>query len=247
MSVTCARTRAGARLGCGARLGFGIGLGLGLRGGGGFRWRGHGGGGAFLSGRALGLGAGPLVFHCGLGLGRCGLGSAAGKRLAVNLPNRVVLIGNLAVGCREFLAFNAVEHGVEEVPRDRDGQVGGAPAPSVDGDALVAAAMARPNGHGVLRGVSAEPQVGRGLGGTGLAGEGLVHRELSTRGRTAGDDSLQDIVDLGGNARIEDALGAVLMLVDNLAVTVLNLGDRHGIAMLATHGEGGVCLGHLKR
>ena len=37
------------------------------------------------------------------------------------------------------------------------------------------------------------------------------------------------------------------MLVDNLAVTVLNLGDRHGIAMLATHGEGGVCLGHLKR
>ena len=61
------------------------------------------------------------------------------------------------------------------------------------------------------------------------------------------DNALEDLGKDLRHAGVEHLLGRILMLVNNLAVTVLDLGDGDGIAVVAARGKGGVGLGHLER
>ena len=109
--------------------------------------------------------------------------------------------------------------------------------------------VAAPHGAGVLRGDAAEPQVGPVLGRARLARDGLVELDQvhhAVGGTLAGvDDALHDL--LGGlrHAGVEDLLGVVLVLVDHVAVAVLDARDRDRVAVDAAAGDGAVGLGHL--
>ena len=198
-----------------------------------------------LGGGSL-LGRGGLLPRRGAGARRAAATTA--ERLAKSLPHRVVLVGDRRVARGELGPLNALEDGVEGVPRHRQGKVGAECLASahVDGDG--ACGIAGPHGERVLRGVAAEPQVAGVGGGARLAGDGLVDGEArgGARGAAVGDNALEDLGQRLGHARVEHLLGSVLVLVDNLAVAVLDLGDGHGLAVIAARGKGRVGLGHVE-
>ena len=115
-------------------------------------------------------------------------------------------------------------------------------------DAAHVAVAAHPDGHGVLRGVSAEPEVVRLVGGSrgaGLACHGLVDVGAAPDAGAVGEDALEHVGDGRGGPGAQDLLGIVLVLVDGLAVAGKYLADRDGVAVIAAVGEGGVRGGHL--
>ena len=118
-------------------------------------------------------------------------------------------------------------------------------------DCLVDVLVARPHGHRHLRRVAAPPQVVAVVGGAGLAGHGLIDLEgVEHRvGRPARlrDDALEHLGGHLGHALVDDARGVVLVLVDHVAVAVLDLGDGHRVTAQAAARERGVGLGHLER
>ena len=174
---------------------------------------------------------------------------AAGVALAVRgleLPLGVRLVLGLHVGGRELLAVDAGEDLVAEASEDRLRQVRCAHgrAVALDGFARV---VAGPHRDRDLRGIAAEPEIVGLLGGAGLAGNRLVHREPRGRRRTARDDTGEYLVH---GLRIlcgKRLRGAVLVLVERLAGARGDLGDGDGVALLAAGGKGGICAGHLER
>ena len=120
----------------------------------------------------------------------------------------------------------------------------------MDRDALtVIVAVAGPDGDGELRREADHPEVAVVLGGTGLASNRLVDRDLGERacGGAALHDALEDLRCGVGHARVDDLLARVLMLVDGIAVPVLDLRDCDRIAVDAAGSDRGVGLCHLQR
>ena len=119
---------------------------------------------------------------------------------------------------------------------------------AVDADGLVRR-MTAPDRERVLRSQAAEPQVDGIGGGAGLAREGLVDREARAVRRAAAvlDDALEHLDDRVVYGGIDNLLGGIFMLVDDLAIAVGDLRDRDGVTMHAAGREGGIGLGHLER
>ena len=112
----------------------------------------------------------------------------------------------------------------------------------------MAVAVAAPHDGGQLRGVAAKPQVLVVVGGAGLAGHGLVDGEkrVCGPGGTAGEDGLEDLGRGLGHGGADGLRGVVLVLVDHVAVAVLDLGDGHSVAVHAAGGKRGKDVAHVK-
>ena len=145
---------------------------------------------------------------------------------------------------------HALEDGVHVVAPDglRGVLRGGNGALVVHAD--VGVGVAAPDDGGELRGEAAEPEVLGVVGGAGLAGDGLVAREVAgdvVAGVAAGDDALEDVDGGLGHGALERLLIGVLVLVDHLAGARLDLGDGHCVVVHAVGWQGGVGLAHLQR
>ena len=121
---------------------------------------------------------------------------------------------------------------------------------AVDAHGLGALLVARPHRDGDLWGIAAEPEVVQVLGGARLAGDGLVDLERVAHrlggALAAGDDSLERLGGSLGHACVQRLLRVVLVLVDHVAVAVLDLGDGHGVTLEAAAGERGVAGRHVQ-
>ena len=114
-----------------------------------------------------------------------------------------------------------------------DGALGGVAAPDRDGE---------------LRGDAAVPQVARVLGRAGLARDGLVYLQGladDARGAARLRDALHHVDGRVRHGGGEHLLRLVLVLVYHVAVAVLDLGDGHGVAVVAAGRNRGVALRHL--
>ena len=111
--------------------------------------------------------------------------------------------------------------------------------------------VTRPDRNRQLRGGADEPEVLEVVGGSSLAGNGLVNREGVLEGVRRAVGGVEHLGEgLGchlGHAWVEHLRGVVLVLVDGVAVAVGDLGDGHRIAVIAAAGEHRIGLGHLER
>ena len=154
------------------------------------------------------------------------------------------------IGGGELLALRAGEDGAHVGAPDGNREVGAVAGPSPEDDALLSVVGASgPDGGGVLRAKAHKPEVGVVVRGARLAGNGLVGAVVGGHdGRGAlGDDRLEDIRGVLGDRGVDDLLGLVLVLIDDVPVAVLDLGDRHGVAVDAAARNHGVGLAHVKR
>ena len=154
------------------------------------------------------------------------------------------------VGLRIGVAGDAGEHGVHVLRPDRLGDGRGRRVGALEVGGAGVRAIAVADHGGVLRGEAAEPEVVVDLGRARLAGCGLVRGEVALRvpGGVAGvEDVLEDLARVRGDGGVDDLLGVVLVLIDDVAVAVLDLDDGNGVAVQAVVGDGGIALRHLER
>ena len=163
-------------------------------------------------------------------------------------PGVVGLVLRLVVGDGELAARLVRERGAHVGAPDGNRGCGvGAGGAAVVDARRSAGGAADPHGGRELGREAAEPEVGVVVGGAGLARDGLVGGEVVAQvGRAAlGDDGLEDLRGVLDDGGVDDLLGVVLVLVDHVAVAVLDLGDGDGVAMDAPAGDGRERLAHL--
>ena len=154
----------------------------------------------------------------------------------------VVLLVLGLLGLEELHRLSRRDHLIDEIGEDAGGRRGGRLGLGVVG------AVAQPNGHGVLRGHTAEPAVLLVVSGAGLAA-GLL--TVVGTGRLAGavvDDHFHAVQRRPGHFPGEHALaGGIGVVHDDVAVLVLDGDDALRIVMDAAVGHRGVGVGHLER
>ena len=115
-------------------------------------------------------------------------------------------------------------------------------------DGNLTCGVAGPQGACQLRGIAAEPQVGGVVGGTCLAGIGLVHTQSAGGTRAAAlHDAGQDVGHCRGLAGGEHLRGVIGVLVQYRASSRINLGDGDRLAIVTAVGKRGIGRGHLER
>ena len=168
---------------------------------------------------------------------------------AHELPRAIGEVVRADAAVWEVLPIHALEDRVHEVGEDRLGKVRRVGVVALVVDRLARLENAAPDRGRVLRGIADEPQVGRLVGGAGLAGDGGVgvpHGTDLVAGGVAGDDALEDVGRSLGHAVLEDLLGIVGVLVDDVAVAVLDARDAARVAVVAAGREDREALGHLE-
>ena len=154
------------------------------------------------------------------------------------------------VGLRPRSALEPLEDGVHVLGPDGLREVLRGALDALVDDRLAVVHAAAPHDGGALRGEAAEPQVGALVGRAGLARDGLVGVEVARDdpgGAQRGDVALEYLDHVGGDGGVQGLLGVILVLVDHVAVAVLDAGDGHGVAVHAARGDRGVGLAHLER
>ena len=115
-------------------------------------------------------------------------------------------------------------------------------------DGNLACGITGPQGACQLRRVAAEPKVGGVVGGTRLAGIGLVDAQRAGGTRAAAlHDAGQDVGHCRGLAGGEHLRGVIGVLVQHRASSRINLGDGDRLAIVTAVGKRGIGRGHLER